>query len=218
MHSRALRQHCDQQRLYSVYYWQSPLLHEQDDDHRKKAYAMYIFCSAVQCWSALCCNHQTRIRPKAWVLPSSPTSTGDLLAFHKDDDVGGDNDVGGDDDVDGHNVLITIFPWKPFVNLGLHLYVLLCCAGLSSVWASWATLPHCYNATLLHCYSIPNLGAFPVTHKTMWHLEQLIQNTNTHDSEIHKQQTKANRTSKHRVYKLRAQIKVKVEGSFSKVQ
>ena len=45
------------------------------------------------------------------MLPT-PTSTGDLLAFHKDDDdLGGDgDDADGDDDVVGHNALITIFP------------------------------------------------------------------------------------------------------------
>ena len=57
-------------------------------------------------------DHQTRIRPKAWVLPAQ-TSTGDTLAFHDDDDgaVGDDDDDEDvNDGIDEHNALITIFP------------------------------------------------------------------------------------------------------------
>ena len=59
-------------------------------------------------------DHQTRIRPKAWVLPAQ-TSTGDTLAFHEDDDDAVCDDDDDDDEdvnegIDEHNALITIFP------------------------------------------------------------------------------------------------------------
>ena len=88
---------------------------------------MYIYWTGLQCTVVGREDHQTRMRwkPKAWVLPNTTSTAGDLmLAFYKDDD-DGDNEVD-----EGHNALITIFPWKPFVNLGLHPPALLCYAVL----------------------------------------------------------------------------------------
>ena len=54
----------------------------QYEEHCSEAEAMYIYTALQRTVGG---DHQTRIRPKAWVLPAQ-TSTGDTLAFHEDDD------------------------------------------------------------------------------------------------------------------------------------